>query len=211
MYIATSGWSEQRPAPICLRIAVALSQARSSNGSLPVAHMLSKVIEVKTHLPLDQGIRHLVLFPMLFPKCRLAYLKNFGVEDEIGFAVRRQKDPLVGVIHRHLDVVDDVEDIQEDLPYKSRGWPSMLVNDVVFELIYYYKCSSSVSVVEGSKLYSSSSASDCGRSCSAQPCSCSVTDRSRRHDEVFLRHRRYAMVLPLHAQLLKQIHPGYRS
>jgi hypothetical protein len=40
--------------------------------------MLSKMIEVKTHLPLDQGIRQLVLFPMLFPKCRLAYLRISG-------------------------------------------------------------------------------------------------------------------------------------
>ena len=49
---------------------------------------------------------------MLFPKCRLDHSKNFGVEDEEGFAVRREKGLLKGVMHRHLDAVDKVEDVE---------------------------------------------------------------------------------------------------
>ena len=66
-------------------------------------------------------------------------------------------------MHRNFDAVDEVEDIEEDLPVQVRGWPSMLANDVIFELSSSSEslrssrakrnAPSSVDVVEGSKSY----------------------------------------------------------
>lgn len=39
------------------------------------------------------------------------------------FAVRREKGLLKGVMHRHLDAVDKVEDVEKDPPVQVRGWP----------------------------------------------------------------------------------------